>query len=272
MAYFPLNSQQNIPSQEIQRNFVGGELSVRDYFIRDWLQGGSWSFILFPSLNNIQCQRHSCRRLEWKVRFIFSWYSRVSQKKSCKPVHSISKTLFIWDILRIFVPVARDGRLKGWKLSTAPGGDRLYSWLHWHLTALLLSPLSIVPVSLIPTESCRFASSRFWALMTAAWLWGGKCHWKYISYHFHFYSALEWKWKENLLVMSITFCGVCVTCPRRGGGRARGRGRVSWSGGTREPAAAGTLERGLNSDLNTALITFLWSFSTNHTILFAVWV
>ena len=30
------------------------------------------SFILFPSLNNIQCQRHSCRRLEWKVRFIFS--------------------------------------------------------------------------------------------------------------------------------------------------------------------------------------------------------
>ena len=187
-----------------------------------------------------------------------------------KPVHSISKTLFIWDILRIFVPVARDGRLKGWKLSAAPGGDRLYSWLHWHLTALLLSPLSIVPVSLIPTESCRFASSRFWAQMTAAWLWGGKCHWKYISFHFHFYTALEWKCQEILLVMSITFCGVCVTCPRRGGGRARGRGRVSWSGGTREPAAAGTLERGLNSDLNTALITFLWNFSTNHTILFAV--
>ena len=112
--------------------------------------------------------------------------------------------------------------------------------------------------SLIPTESCRFASSRFWARMTAAWLWGGKCHWKYISFHFHFYTALEWKCQEN--VMSITFCGVCVTCPRRGGGRARGRGRVSWSGGTREPAAAGTLERGLNSDLNTALITFLWSF------------
>ena len=120
--------------------------------------------------------------------------------------------------------------------------------------------------SLIPTESCRFASSRFWALMTAAWLWGGKCHWKYISYHFHFYSALEWKWKENLLVMSITFCGVGVTCPRRVGGRARGRGRVSWSGGTREPAAAETLERRLNSDLNTALITFLWSFSTNNNI------
>ena len=66
----------------------------------------------------------------------------------CKPVHSISKTLFIWDILRIFVPVARDGRLKGWKLSTAPGGDRLYSWLHWHLTDLLWSPLYIVLVLL----------------------------------------------------------------------------------------------------------------------------
>ena len=149
MAYFPLNSQQNIPSQEIQRNFVGGELSVVSsglFYLRLATRGQLESFILFPSLNNIQCQRHSCRRLEWKVRFIFSWYSRVSQKKSCKPVHSISKTLFIWDILRIFVPVARDGRLKGWKLSAAPGGDRLYSWLHWHLTALLWSPLSIVPL------------------------------------------------------------------------------------------------------------------------------
>ena len=262
MAYFPLNSQQNIPSQEIQRNFVGGELSVWDYFIRDWLQGGSWrALFCFPVW--IISSVRDIRADVWSGRLgLFSRDTAGCPRKSHVhiPVHSISKTLFIWDILRIFVPVARDGRLKGWKLSTAPGGDRLYSWLHWHLTDLLLSPLSIVLVLLSPTESCRFASSRFWAQMTAAWLWGGKCHWKYISYHFHFYSALEWKWKENLLVMSITFCGVCVTCPRRGGGRARGRGRVSWSGGTREPAAAGTLERGLNSDLNTALITFLWSF------------
>ena len=137
MAYFPLNSQQNIPSQEIQRNFVGGELSVVSsglFYLRLATRGQLESFILFPSLNNIQCQRHSCRRLEWKVRFIFSWYSRVSQKKSCKPVHSISKTLFIWDILRIFVPVARDGRLKGWKLSAAPGvidciHDYIDTWL-----------------------------------------------------------------------------------------------------------------------------------------------
>ena len=186
-----------------------------------------------------------------------------------KPVHSISKTLFIWDILRIFVPVARDGRLKGWKLSTAPGGDRLYSWLLWHLTDLLWSPLYIVLVLLSLAGLLPPGFEHWWPPPGC-----GEESVTENTFHsiFHFYTALEWKCQENLLVMSINFCGVGVTCPRRGGGRARGRGRVSWSGGTREPAAAGTLERRLNSDLNTALITFLWSFSTNNNILFAVWV
>ena len=151
MAYFPLNSQQNIPSQEIQRNFVGGELSVVSsglFYLRLATRGSWRALFCFPVW--IISSVRDIRADVWSGRLVlFTRDTAGCPRKShvmCKPVHSISKTLFIWDILRIFVPVARDGRLKGWKLSAAPGGDRLYSWEHWHLTALLWSPLSIVPL------------------------------------------------------------------------------------------------------------------------------
>ena len=153
MAYFPLNSQQNIPSQEIQRNFVRGELSVWDYFIWDWLQGGSWrALFCFPVW--IISSVRDIRADVWSGRLVLFSPDAGCPRRSHENQYKASAKLRLSETSCVFLFLARDGRLEGRKLSTAAGSDRLYSWL----------TLTPDDSPLISSIECPRSTESYWVL------------------------------------------------------------------------------------------------------------